>query len=532
MYSIKNIPLFTSPKFNKLGFSKNIISSKRDNIKRKCGIIGIFSTEGNISKDVYEGLMMLQHRGQDSTGISSTNWDNILCHKNKGLVREVFSEKEILNSLEGQCAIGHVRYPTAGDYSLNQIQPFNIKKDYNISLVHNGNIINCNELLEIMKKENYKYLHEIQTNSDTEIFLNYFYHLLLKHIDFQKGFWKKENLKEAITYSVYEISQKVKGSYSCISIIKNFGLVAFRDKNGIRPLVIGKRENNQNTDYCIASEDCAFGPIDFELYRDVNPGELLMIEKNGKEHLSNLIESKITPCLFEYIYLARPDSNLNDISVYNFQLELGRYLSKRIKNLEWDIDTVVPVPDGSRPAAIKLASELNIKYREGLVRNRYVGRTFIMPDQKTRENSVKRKLNTISSIVKNKNILLVDDSIVRGTTIKKIIKMLKKTGANKIYVAIVSPPVRYPNMYGLDIPVNEELIAYNKSVEEIQELLEVDGLIFQSFEDIEEIRKKMNPEIERFEMSCFDGVYIEGDEEYLKKNQDCKRNSERKKQFR
>ena len=314
--------------------------------------------------------------------------------------------------------------------------------------------------------------------------------------------------------------KKVEGAYSVITMINEVGLFAFRDPHGIRPLVLGQRKalsDDEKDEWCIASEDSAFGPLGFTRVRDVNPGEAILITSDGKMESRQCVNGTISPCIFEYIYLARPDSMLNGISVYEFQLELGRRLARRIKQREWEIDVVVPVPDGSRPSAIEIASSLEMPYREGLVKNRYVGRTFIMPDQRTRELSVRRKLNAMRSVFNGKSVLLVDDSIVRGTTMSQIVKMCRAAGATKVYLASAAPPVKHPNVYGVDMPTRKEFVAHERDEEGVCELLGADGLIYQRVEDMLQAGRGMNPQIERFEASCFDGDYVTGgiDEEYL-----------------
>jgi amidophosphoribosyltransferase len=497
-------------------------TSLRPNLqKTKCGILGIFSPHNKVSKDLHDGLLMLQHRGQDSAGIVTTDWEHSVCYKDKGRLDEVFVDKEIMNWLNGTAGIGHVRYPTTDGHSYENVQPFNIKSIKDIHLVHNGNIINKEEIIEDIKTLGMKkYINELKTTSDSELLTAYFGCIMEYETLKQRGFMRKNSVDiDVVVYKTIErIYEKVKGSYSCLVLIQDYGMVAFRDPHGIRPLVLGMRKGKTGSDeYCISSEDCAFAPIDFRRVRDIKPGEIYTIRQDGRDFSSIMTYKSHYPCLFEYIYLARPDSTLNDISVYEFQMELGRYLAQRIKNekKDWDYELVVPVPDSSRPSALKLATELDIRYREGLVKNRYVGRTFIMPDQDTRENAVKRKLNAIPSIVKGKNILLVDDSIVRGTTMKKIIAILRQAGANKVYVVSASPPVRYANIYGHDIPTQEELIAHDRTEEEIRKELGADGLIYQNFDDIDKIRSKLNPSIEHFEMSCFNGRYINNDKDYL-----------------
>ena len=472
-----------------------------------CGIVGIFRHEGQVSAELYEGLLMLQHRGQDSAGMVTFDGVRFQERKDNGLVANIFDKKAI-DSLKGSVGIGHVRYPTAGGLSATEAQPFFVNSPLGIYLIHNGNLTNVDELLMGLGGRMMK------TTSDSEVLLNVFAEDIAQSITSNPGSDMEKVAFDAATKTM----KKVRGAYSVITMINQVGLFAFRDKNGIRPLVIGQRkavDGSDRDEFCVASEDSAFGPLGFSRVRDVNPGEAILITPDGRLESRQCVNGKISPCIFEYIYLARPDSMLNGISVYEFQLELGRRLAKRIKDRceddDWEIDVVVPVPDGSRPSAIEIAQCLDLPYREGLVKNRYVGRTFIMPDQRTRELSVRRKLNAMRSVFNGKKVLLVDDSIVRGTTMSQIVQMCRAAGATKVYLASSAPPVKHPNVYGVDMPSREEFVAHNRDEEGVCDLLGADGLIYQNVEDMLQAGRGMNPQIERFDASCFDGDYVSGD---------------------
>ncbi|KAK9814073.1 hypothetical protein WJX72_000317 [[Myrmecia] bisecta] len=499
---------------------------------RMCGIIGIYKHQGDANVELYEGLLMLQHRGQDSAGMVTTDWETFREHKANGLVKDVWSDERSMGNLHGRCGIGHVRYPTAGSSSAQEAQPFFVNSPMGIYLIHNGNLTNTEELRQTLNGSQSFFHRHMKTDSDSEVLLN----VLADEIH--------RAHQRCITESRCDPNQKkmdfvfeagratmaaVKGAYSCIMLVKGVGLVAFRDPFGIRPLVLGRRQSRHGDEWCVASEDCAFGPIGFERVRDVQPGEMIVVTPEGKLVSHQCASGQTCPCIFEYIYLARPDSVLNNISVYNFQLGLGTHLAQRIKEMKWDIDCVVPVPDGSRPAAIQISAELRLPYREGLVKNRYVGRTFIMPDQRTRELSVRRKLNAMPAVFAGKNVLLVDDSIVRGTTMSQIVDMVRKAGAKKVYLASASPPVRYPNVYGVDMPTRKEFVAYDLSEEQIRKVLGADGLVYQAIEDLMAVGKELNPSIREFEASCFTGKYVTGDinKEYLQALEDSSRTRDR-----
>eukprot|EP00873_Tetraselmis_striata_P016958 jgi/Tetstr1/437222/TSEL_025952.t1 len=458
---------------------------------RMCGIIGIYRSSGDAAAEVYEGLLMLQHRGQDSAGIVAYNGEAFTEKKDNGLVKDVFNGEEIKEQLKGNIAMGHVRYPTAGSSSAQEAQPFFVNSPLGIYLIHNGNLTNTDELRDILNSSLSFFNRHLRTKSDSEVLLNI-------------------------------LADEVEGAYSCICEVNGVGLMAFRDPHGIRPLVLGHREGlNGEDEWCVSSEDCAFGPIGFTRVRDVRPGEMVLVHADGRLESRQCVPGVLNPCIFEYIYLSRPDSILNDIPVYEFQLGLGTALSKRILERGWDLDMVVPVPDGSRPAAIQISAETGLPYREGLVKNRYVGRTFIMPDQRTRELSVRRKLNAMEAVFKDKNVLLVDDSIVRGTTMAQIVGMVRSAGAKKVYLASAAPPVRYANVYGVDMPSKKEFAANGLTEEEVNEKLGADGLIYQTVEDLVKVGRAMNPDIVEFDTSCFTGTYVTGTTpEYLQSLED------------
>jgi len=427
-----------------------------------------------------------------------------------------------MNTMLGNVGIAHVRYPTAGSSSAQEAQPFFVNSPLGIFLIHNGNLTNTDELRGFLNSSRSFFNRHLRTESDSEVLLNVLADEI--HRSHQRclqttGCDPTRNKKEFVFEAGRSLMQLLKGSYSCISLVNDVGLVAFRDPHGIRPLVLGKRATSQGDEWCIASEDCAFGPIGFTRVRDVEPGEMIIITEDNQVHSRQCVEGKLNPCIFEYIYLARPDSVLNEIPVYNFQLNLGSALAKRVKEVGWEVDLVCPVPDGSRPAAIQIASDLQLPYREGLVKNRYVGRTFIMPDQHMREMSVRRKLNAMPNVFDGKNVLLVDDSIVRGTTMTQIVDMVRKAGAKRVYLASASPPVIYPNVYGVDMPSRVEFVANGLSHEEVCKTLGADGLLYQSVDDLIKAGTDLNPRIETFDASCFTGAYVTGDidESYLQR---------------
>ena len=473
-----------------------------------CGIIGIVAHEP-VNQDIYDGLTVLQHRGQDAAGIITCEGERLHLRKNNGLVRDVFHNRH-MSRMFGSMGIGHVRYPTAGCESSAEAQPFYVNSPYGISLAHNGNLTNANKLKQELFQED---LRQINTDSDSEILLNVLAHELQQHA-------KLDMDVDDVFKAVSGVHRRCKGAYAAVAMITGQGIVAFRDPHGIRPVVYGKRETAQGTDYMAASESVALDALGYELIADVAPGEAVFITLDGQIHTRQCAENPVTsPCIFEYVYLARPDSIIDNISVYKARLRMGERLADKIGRIrpDHDIDVVIPIPDTSRTSALQLANTLGIKYREGFIKNRYIGRTFIMPGQQQRKKSVRQKLNVIDLEFKGKNVLLVDDSIVRGTTSSQIIDMARDAGANKVYFASAAPPVRYPNVYGIDMPVSEELIAHGRSEEEICSEIGADWLIYQDLDDLISAVEKGNPEVRQFDASVFTGKYVTGDigDEYL-----------------
>ena len=474
-----------------------------------CGILGISNQSDDVFAEIYDGLLMLQHRGQDASGMVTYNGEFFRERKANGLVKDVFGAGDA-EVLTGRVGIGHVRYPTAGSLSASEAQPFFVNAPYGIYLVHNGNITNTAEQGE---KVTAKYSRHLRTTSDSEILLNV---LADKIFDCIKVNGNSDPVRN-IFAGVRMTMERVQGAYSVITMIAGVGLMAFRDPRGIRPLSVGKRVNaNGVEEFCFASEDVAFGINGFEKIRDVAAGEAILVDLDGKMHTSQCAEGNLTPCIFEYVYLARPDSLLDGISVYKTQMRMGQTLAEQIKEAGFDIDRIIPVPDSARPVALEVAKSMGIPYREGLVKNRYVGRTFIMPGQAERKKSVRRKLNAVPLEFDGHNVLLIDDSIVRGNTLQKIVEMCRQAGAEKVYVASASPPVKFPNVYGIDMPTRHELIAHDKTNDEICSEIGADGLIYQKLEDLIWAAHEGNKEIETFDCSCFDGNYVTGvGEDYL-----------------
>lgn len=475
-----------------------------------CGIIGIIG-QTPVNQTIYDGLTVLQHRGQDAAGIVTVDDENrFRLRKANGLVSDTFQQVHMLR-LQGNSGIGHVRYPTAGSSSVSEAQPFYVNSPYGLTLVHNGNLTNSDELKQKLFTLARRH---VNTNSDSEALLNIFAHHLDQSNDLDLS-------ASDIFTAIKQTHQDIRGAYACVAMIIGFGMIAFRDPYGIRPLVLGKRVlENGFTEYAFASESVALDTIGFEFMRDVNPGEAIYVDFNGNFYSEQCaVSPELCPCIFEYVYFARPDSYIDGVSVYAARVHMGERLGKKIAR-EWqdlEIDVVIPIPETSTDIALRIAHELGVPYRQGYVKNRYVGRTFIMPGQEQRKNSVRRKLNTISSEFKDKNVLLVDDSIVRGTTSEQIVEMARLAGAKKVYFASAAPEIRYPNVYGIDMPTKNELIAYGRSVEEIAELIGVDRLIFQDLSDLTEAVRQENPSIQHFDTSVFTGEYITGDvsKEYL-----------------
>ncbi len=492
-----------------------------------CGLVGIVA-RSEVAVSLYDTLTVLQHRGQDAAGIATCDDGILNLRKDNGLVKDVFRTRH-MRRLTGRMGIGHVRYPTAGSSSPALAQPFYVNSPYGLCLAHNGNLTNAAQLAEELYSED---LRHINTDSDSEVLLNIFAHELQ-----QVG--KMAPTPEDIFAAVEGVHKRCRGGYAALVLISGYGIVGFRDKNGIRPLVFGKREYKGQVEYMLASESVALDSQGFTLERDVKPGEAVYIDVKGRLHTKVCAEpAEYTPCIFEHVYFARPDSLMDGISVYKARLRMGERLADKVKRLrpEHDIDVVIPIPDTSRTSALELANRLGVKYREGFVKNRYIGRTFIMPGQSERRKSVRQKLNAIELEFRGKNVLLVDDSIVRGTTCRQIIQMARDAGARNVYFASASPPVRYPNVYGIDMPAASELIAHGRTEEEVQKLIGADWLIFQDLPDLIAASQEGNPEIKQFECAVFDGNYITGDVDaaYLQaleqsRNDKAKRASDRKK---
>ena len=464
-----------------------------------CGIIGIVGSN-DVASALYDGLTVLQHRGQDAAGIATVDGNKIHLHKGNGLARDVFDAPHMA-MLTGRYGIGHCRYPTAGSEGSDEAQPFYVNSPYGIALVHNGNLINTDALRrEVFEQD----IRNVNTESDSEVLLNVFAHELAA-----QGTLSPKAAIAAVT----GVHRRCKGGYAIVSAVLGLGLVAFRDPNGIRPLVLGKRESATGMEYAIASESVALDILGFQRMRDVAPGETVVITARGELFSEvNAPGGKHTPCIFEYVYFARPDSMMDEINVHKARMRMGVKLGEKILRLRpnHDIDTVIPIPDSSRDAALELANVLGVKYREGFVKNRYVGRTFIMPGQGERVKSVRRKLNPIPLEFKDRVVLLVDDSIVRGTTSQQIVQMAREAGARKVYLASAAPPVRYPNVYGIDMPSTEELVAHGRSEAEIEKRLGCDWLIYQDIADLEEAVSGPKRIVTTFDSSCFTGEYVTG----------------------
>lgn len=467
-----------------------------------CGVVGTVS-HSPVNQLLYDALLLLQHRGQDAAGIATCHNGRVYQQKGNGMVRDVF-QAEHMQHLLGNMGIGHVRYPTAGSSSVALAQPFYVNSPYGISLAHNGNLTNSEELVDELFKTG---LRHINTDSDSEVLLN----VLAFELQ-QAGKLVPE--ADDIFAAVAEVHRRCRGGYAVTAMIADYGIIGFRDPLGIRPLVFGSRESEGGTEYMIASESVALDVLGFKLIRDVAPGEAIYIEENGTFYSRQCaLNPQLQPCIFEYVYFARPDSIMDGISVYKSRLRMGEKLAEKIQRLrpDHDIDVVIPVPDTSRVAGQILAHNLGVKFREGLMKNRYIGRTFIMPGQKQRKKSVRQKLNAIDLEFRGKNVLLVDDSIVRGTTCEQIVQMARDAGANKVYFASAAPPVKYPNVYGIDMPTASELIAHGRTEEEVCEEIGADWLVYQDLEDLIESTCGEYAHIDSFECSVFTGEYITGD---------------------
>ena len=473
-----------------------------------CGVVGLVALS-NVNQDIYDALTILQHRGQDAAGIATCQGGQLFLRKNNGLVRDVFRADHML-SLVGRMGIGHVRYPTAGSTSGAEAQPFYVNSPYGIALAHNGNLTNAEELKQLLFETDRRH---INTGSDSEVLLNVLAHELQQI--------NKDRVDEKDVFqAIRGVHKRCRGSYATVAMITGYGVVGFTDPHGIRPLAYGRRVTPDGDEWMIASETVALTALGFTEIREIAAGCAVIIDKKGQVFYEQCVDNpRYAPCIFEYVYLARPDSTIGGVSVYQARLRMGEKLAENIRQKwpDFDIDAVIPIPDTSRPAALTLANRLGIPFREGLVKNRYIGRTFIMPGQAQRKKSVRQKLSAIREEFEGKSILLVDDSIVRGTTSRQLIEMAKEAGARKVYFASASPPVRYPNVYGIDMPAVSELIASGKSEAEIASLLGADGLFYQTLDDLLDSVRYFNPQLTEFEYAIFDGKYVTGDvdEAYL-----------------
>jgi amidophosphoribosyltransferase len=473
-----------------------------------CGIVGIIG-KTPVNQSIYDALTALQHRGQDAAGIVTYGNGHLHVRKGNGLVRDVFQQRHMLQ-LAGDTGIGHIRYPTAGSSHSFEAQPFYVNSPYGICLAHNGNLTNYDELAELLNDQDRRHLN---TESDSEVLLNVFAHEIQNNVD-------GRSVKEQVFDAVEAVHKRCRGGYAVVAMIIGHGLVAFRDPNGIRPLILGEKETEAGSEYMVASESVALNVAQFKKMRDIGPGEAIFIDMDGNLHNHEYSgETRYSPCIFEFVYFARPDSVIDGLSVYKARLRMGEQLAGKIVR-EWsdhDIDVVIPIPDTSRTSAVQVAYHLGVKYREGFIKNRYIGRTFIMPGQEERKLSVRRKLNAINLEFHNKNVLLVDDSIVRGTTSRQIIKLAREAGARKVYFASAAPPVRYPNVYGIDMPSASELIANGRSIEKIQKIIGADKLIYLDLQGLIRSVRHDNSNVTEFDTSCFSGEYITGDvtKEYL-----------------
>ncbi|NOQ64800.1 MAG: amidophosphoribosyltransferase [Methyloprofundus sp.] len=467
-----------------------------------CGIAGIVSHQ-NVNQELYDALTVLQHRGQDAAGIVTCDDGRLHLRKDNGLTRDVFSTEQMVK-LKGTMGIAHVRYPTAGCASSSEAQPFYVNSPFGVTLAHNGNLTNSAQLKKELFIEDQRHLN---TNSDSEVLLNIFAHEL-------QMLGKLELNKEDIFKAVAGVHRRCKGAYAVVVMIPNIGIIGFRDPYGIRPIVFGERDLGQGKEFIIASESVALDVLGFNLTRDIEPGEAVFIEESGELHTQQCAEkTQHSPCIFEYVYFARPDSIIDNISVYKARLRMGDKLAEKVQR-DWpdhDIDVIIPIPDTSRTSALQMATTLGVKFREGFMKNRYIGRTFIMPGQQMRKKSVRQKLNAIGLEFEGKNVLLVDDSIVRGTTSEQIIQMARDAGAKKVYFASAAPAVRYPNVYGIDMPAAHELIAHNRTEDEICTAIGADKMIYQELDDLIDSVRKGNDKIIKFDTSCFDHEYVTGD---------------------
>ncbi|MGH1359972.1 MAG: amidophosphoribosyltransferase [Burkholderiaceae bacterium] len=475
-----------------------------------CGILAVVSRHP-VNQLLYDGLLLMQHRGQDAAGIATTFTNTFAMHKGNGMVRDVFRTRN-MRQLPGHSGLAHVRYPTAGTSgNLEEAQPFYVNAPFGITFSHNGNVTNSRQLKEEMFRLDRRH---INTDSDSEVLLNVFANAL-------QSTAPGVSLDEASIFSAVEqVHQRVRGGYACVAEVAGYGVVAFRDPHGIRPLCYGVRETETGSEYLVASESVALTGLGYELVRDINPGEALFIDLDGNFNSKQCASRfSLNPCIFEYVYFARPDSVIDGASVYSARLNMGEHLAAKVAREipHGEIDVVMPIPDTSRPSAMQMAMRLGIEYREGFIKNRYIGRTFIMPGQTVRKKSVRQKLNAMGVEFKGKNVLLVDDSIVRGTTSQEIVQLAREAGANKVYFASAAAPVRYPNVYGIDMPTRSELMAHGRSEEEIRRALGADAMVYQSVQAMRQSITDANPRLTSFDDSCFTADYITGDvdEAYL-----------------
>jgi len=467
-----------------------------------CGIVGI-AGKSNVNQSLYDALTILQHRGQDAAGIVTCHEGKLFLRKENGMVRDVFRARH-MHRLVGNMGIGHVRYPTAGSSSSAEAQPFYVNSPYGITLAHNGNLTNADALSRDLFKAD---LRHINTNSDSEVLLNIFAHELQCRN-------KLSPEPEDIFSAVSAVHRRCEGAYAVVAMITGYGIVGFRDPNGIRPVIYGSRETANGTEYMIASESVALSSLGFKVIRDIAPGEAIYIDLEGNIHTRQCSDKSVfNPCIFEFVYLARPDSIIDGVSVYKARLRMGEKLAEKIKRTwaDHDIDVVIPIPDTSRTSALQLANHLGVKYREGFIKNRYIGRTFIMPGQSLRKKSVRQKLNAIELEFQGKNVMLVDDSIVRGTTCSQIIQMARDAGAKNVYFASAAPAVKYPNVYGIDMPAAQELIAHGKTLQGIEQVIGADRLVYQDLDDLIAAAHEGNPSITEFDCSVFNGEYVTKD---------------------
>jgi len=467
-----------------------------------CGIVGIVGT-GPVNQRLYDALTVLQHRGQDAAGIATSTEGELCTRKGSGLVRDVFQQHHMLE-LRGNVGIGHVRYPTAGCDGISEAQPFYVNAPYGMVLAHNGNLTNARELAEVLIREDRRHLN---TTSDSEVLLNVF------ASELQRVGTPRVTPAD-IFAALNAVYRRCRGGYAVVAMVIGHGILGFRDPHGIRPLVLGRKDTNKGPEWMLASESVALTGLSFKFVRDIGPGEAVFIDEQGRLHSQQLVATvRHTPCIFEYVYFARPDSIMDNISVYRARMRMGDKLAEKIERERpnHDIDVVIPIPDTSRTSALQVAQRLGLKYREGFIKNRYIGRTFIMPGQQQREKSVRRKLNAIDLEFRGKNVLLVDDSIVRGTTSAQIIDLAREAGAKKVYFASAAPPVRFPNVYGIDMPAASELVAANRTEDEVAKLIGADWLIYQDLEDMVAACRHDDAQVTEFDTSCFSGEYVTGD---------------------